>query len=74
MKLSNGKFLEIKANNASEENKYIQSAKLNGHTLDQAWFKHDDIAQGGVLEFEMGPKANKDWGVSTPPPSADPKP
>jgi len=74
MNLGNGAYLEIKANNASDKNKYIQSAKLNGQTLNQAWFNHADIAQGGILEFEMGPKANKDWGVSTPPPSADPKP
>lgn len=73
MTLSNGKVLEIKANQASSENKYIQSARLNGQPLNQAWFNHADIAQGGLLEFEMGPKANKDWGMSTPPPSAGPK-
>ena len=70
MTLSNGKTFEIKANNASAENKYIQSARLNGKELNQAWFNHSDIMDGGVLELEMGPKANKAWGVETPPPSA----
>lgn len=70
--LGNGKFFEIRANNASPENKYIQSARLNGKPLDQCWFNHADIAKGGLLEVEMGPKANKSWGVQTPPPSADP--
>ena len=70
MTLSNGKTFEIKANNASAENKYIQSARLNGKVLNQAWFNHSDIMDGGVLELEMGPKANKAWGVETPPPSA----
>ena len=70
MTLSNGKTFEIKANNASAENKYIQSARLNGKEWNQAWFNHSDIMDGGVLELEMGPKANKAWGVETPPPSA----
>ena len=74
MQLSNGKTFEIKANNASPENKYIQSARLNGKELNQAWFNHSDIMDGGVLEVEMGPKANKSWGTATPPPSAAPMP
>ena len=74
MHLSNGKTFEIKANNASAENKYIQSARLNGKELNQAWFNHSDIMDGGVLEVEMGPKANKSWGTATPPPSAAPMP
>ena len=74
MHLSNGKIFEIKANNASPENKYIQSARLNGKELNQAWFNHSDIMDGGLLEVEMGPKANKSWGTATPPPSAAPMP
>ena len=29
------------------------------------------IAQGGVLHLQMGPKANREWGIATPPPSAE---
>ncbi len=72
--LGNGNTFEVKANNASKENKYVQSAKLNGKVLNQPWFQHSDIAQGGLLELEMGPKANKEWGTTTPPPSAAPMP
>ncbi len=68
MNLGDGKFFEIKANGASKENKYIQSARLNGQPLDQAWFSHSDIAEGGVLELEMGPVANKSWAAAGPPP------
>ena len=53
---------------------HLQSAKLNGVTLNQPWFNHSDIAAGGLLELEMGPKANKEWGLGTPPPSAAPRP
>ena len=72
--MGNGNTFEIRANNASDENKYVQSAKLNGVTLNQPWFNHSDIAAGGLLELEMGPKANKEWGLGTPPPSAAPMP
>ncbi len=72
--LGEGKFFEIKAANASGENKYIQSAKLNGKEHNKAWFSHEDIASGGVLELVMGPKANRNWGTETPPPSAAAKP
>ncbi len=74
MNVGNGKYFEIKAQNASFTNKYIQSAKLNGKVLNQPWFNHSDIANGGVLELVMGPVANKTWGVNSPPPSAAPMP
>ena len=60
--LSNGNTFEIEARNASPENKYIQSATLNGAPLDLAWISHEAIAGGGKLVFEMGPRANKAWG------------
>lgn len=72
IKLSNGSVFEIKAPKASKENKYIQSAKLNGQEWNKPWFSHSDIAEGAILELEMGPKANKTWGVGNPPPSAGP--
>lgn len=72
--LGNGNFFEIKAKNASKENKYIQSARLNGKPHNKAWFSHDEIASGGVLEVEMGARANRNWGTDTPPPSAAAKP
>ncbi len=60
--LGNGKIFEIEAHNASPENKYIQSASLNGENLDKPWIKHEAIINGGKLVFEMGPRANKSWG------------
>lgn len=70
MDVGNGKFFEIKAQNASFNNKYIQSAKLNGKVWDKPWFNHSDMANGGVLELVMGPVANKMWATNSPPPSA----
>jgi predicted alpha-1,2-mannosidase len=70
MNLGDGKSFTIIANNASTENKYIQSAKLNGKAWNKPWFRHDEIKDGGFLQLEMGPKANKNWGIDSPPPSA----
>jgi len=61
--LGNGKTFDIEVRNASAENKYIQSASLNGENLDKPWITHEAIITGGKLVFEMEPKANKSWGV-----------
>lgn len=67
--LSNGKTVEIIANNLSNENIYIQSLKLNGDSLNVNWFQHDDLFKnGGTLEFELG--SNKiAWESGDVPPS-----
>lgn len=53
--LENGKIFTVKAIQNSRENKYVQQVKLNGETLDKMFIRHEDIMQGGVLEFTMGP-------------------
>lgn len=65
IKLDGGKEFIIVAKGASETNKYIQSAKINGITLHKPWLDHKHIVNGGKLELEMGAKANKNWGVNT---------
>ena len=62
--LENGKVFELEARNASTENKYIQSATLNAKPWNKPWFSHEDLANGGKLVVEMGPKANYSWGSS----------
>ncbi|MBP3715399.1 MAG: GH92 family glycosyl hydrolase [Phocaeicola sp.] len=73
IKLPNGKTFEVKALNASEENKYIQKASLNGEEWNKPWLSHEDLMKGGVLELVMGNHPNKQWGSdrSAVPPSAD---
>lgn len=72
VKLPTGKELRIIAKGSSRENKYIQSATLNGKTWDKPWFSHDDIKNGATLVLEMGSQPNKVWGSaeSATPPSA----
>jgi predicted alpha-1,2-mannosidase len=68
--LAHGKTLRIVARNlgTAHINRYIQSATLNGKPLDQSWFRHSDIAEGGTLEFVMG-SAPSLWGTQHQPPS-----
>ena len=61
--LPDGKKFTVKAKGLSSENKYIQSAKLNGKPLERAWFTHEELTSGGVLEFVMGTEPNKSWGA-----------
>lgn len=61
--LGNGRTFEISAPQASSENKYIQSASLDGQPLVKPEILHEAILNGGKLVFEMGPKANRLWGV-----------
>ena len=60
--LGNGDTFVIEARNASRENKYIQSATLNGEPLNSPWFPHEAV-RGGRLVLEMGPRANTSWGI-----------
>lgn len=62
--LENGKDFTIRANNVSEENIYIQSARLNGEEFDRTTISHAEILEGGVLIFEMGSEPNKSWGIN----------
>ncbi len=62
IKLHNGNTFRMVAHNCSVRNKYIQSAKLNGKPLKKPWFTHEELLNGAVVELEMGPYPNKEWG------------
>jgi predicted alpha-1,2-mannosidase len=62
IRLEGGKVFTIKAENVSAQNKYIQSATLNGKAWNQPWFPHEAVAKGGTLVLVMGPKPNRQWG------------
>lgn len=61
--LENGKTFVIQAQNQQKENKYIQSALLNGKKHTASFLKHDMIMKGGNLTFVMGSQPNKSWGT-----------
>ena len=62
--LPDGKKFTVKAVNYNPDNKYIQSARLNGEPLERCWFTHDELTQGGTLELTMGDRPAKDWATN----------
>lgn len=62
--LENGKTFEIEAKGVSSDNKYIQSAVMNGRTLGKAVLSHGDLMAGGKLVLEMGDTPDKEWGTT----------
>jgi len=72
--LRNGKDFVLVAPHTSHENKYVQRVSLNGKPLNQVWFRHAEIANGGTLELTMGDTPNTALGSaagSLPPASID---
>lgn len=59
-----GTKFEIEAKNASRKNIYIQSAVLNGKTLNSFKFPVSELLKGGKLTLIMGDKPNKNWGIN----------
>ncbi|CCU81414.1 alpha-1,2-mannosidase [Blumeria hordei DH14] len=49
-------------------NWYVQSLLVNGVSWNRSWLSHDDIKNGGTLEFELGPLPKK-WDTGEVPPS-----
>lgn len=61
VKFENGNKLKIVAKNLSRENRYIESVKLNGKSLNRSYLYYDEIVKGGKLEFKMTDKRNTTW-------------
>jgi putative alpha-1,2-mannosidase len=66
IRLGNGKTFTVQCLNYLPENHFIQSAKFNGQDWDHAWFSHEELMRGGVLEVRMGALPNKEWGGACP--------
>ena len=45
--------LEILVHNNTAANKYVKEVKWNGKTLDKPFITHEELIQGGQLEFTM---------------------
>jgi predicted alpha-1,2-mannosidase len=57
--LDNGRTLEIRADGVSDVKRYVKNVLLNGKTLTRRYITHQEILDGGVLEFQMSDKPNK---------------
>ena len=59
IEIASNKYFTMKAPLASVTNKYIQEVNLNGKKLDRSFITHQEIMDGGTLEFTMGAEPNK---------------
>jgi putative alpha-1,2-mannosidase len=66
--MENGRQIIIEGINASPDNIYVQSLKVNGIPWPRAWLRHDDIKNGATLQFMMGSQP-AEWGRTNMPPS-----
>ncbi|KAI0269962.1 glycosyl hydrolase family 92-domain-containing protein [Gloeopeniophorella convolvens] len=60
--------LSIRATNLSATSFYVQNVALNGVALNRSFVEFDEIADGGLLEFVLGPNPVA-WDVGPLPPS-----
>ena len=60
--LTNGNRFTVKAVNVSKQDKYIQSATLNGKPFYKPFIGHDELMAGGELVLKMGDRPDKEWG------------
>jgi len=54
--LENGKTFTVKTKNQSDKNVYVSKVLLNGKVLDRKTINHDEIMNGGQIEFFMSAK------------------
>jgi predicted alpha-1,2-mannosidase len=59
IEIAPGKVFVVKAPLASASNKYILKVTLNDKVLDRSFITHQEIMEGGILEFEMGAVPDK---------------
>lgn len=62
--LENGKTMTITAQNCNQVNKYIQSLSINGTPSTKNFFTHEQLMQGGNIQYVMGSTPNKQRGIN----------
>jgi predicted alpha-1,2-mannosidase len=67
-----GGTFTVVAHGVSNQNIYVQSARLDGEPLNHPWITQDEISRGGTLELEMGVLPNKNWGATSDPDKLQP--
>jgi hypothetical protein len=71
-KLKTENPFKVRTVNNSDNNIFVQTAKLNGKPLDRAFIYFKEFAAGAELVLEMGNKPSK-WGTQELPPSYGPE-
>ncbi|HUE35915.1 MAG TPA: GH92 family glycosyl hydrolase, partial [Candidatus Acidoferrum sp.] len=61
--LTNGD-VTITAENAGDNDPYVQSLTVNGRPSTASWIRYSQIANGGTLAFTLGTAPNTNWGCN----------
>ena len=64
VRMSNGKVIEMVADNWSPKNVYVKELYVNGKKYDKSYLKYEDIRDGVKLRFVMSNKPNYKRAVS----------
>jgi hypothetical protein len=57
--LAGGRKLVITAPGTSESAVYVRQVKVNGHAQSRLWISHEELANGGKVEFTMAERPEK---------------
>lgn len=63
LNLENGKKVVIKGENNNQNNRYVQSVKLNGKNYTKNYFRHGDLMNGATINFKMSDTPNTQRGI-----------
>jgi predicted alpha-1,2-mannosidase len=64
-----GRPFTIVADGVSADSFYVQSAQLDGASLDRTWVRYGDVVGGGELRFQMGADPSQ-WAADGPQPDS----
>ena len=59
----NGKNLVITASDNSDTNRYVDEMRVNGTVYTKNYLKHNELLQGGVIDFKMTDRPNMQRGT-----------
>jgi putative alpha-1,2-mannosidase len=63
-----GRTVTIEVPGAGPDRPYIAAATLDSEPLDRAWIRHNEIARGATLRFELAENPTR-WAQDSAPPS-----
>lgn len=64
LSLPNGKTLEIIAPLVSDSRRYVKSVRINGKPWSKMYITHEQLMEGGTIEFLMSSKPEKRRGIA----------
>ena len=63
--MGKGKKFVIEAPDTSDDHLFIQSATLNGKSINSCFISHNSMVSGGTLTLDMGAMPDYNWGIDT---------